>query len=811
MGVVGAEVKCGKSAQAVLACLNSQRMERKRGAEGGGGGGSQMPPAKHSRTSVGHTSPRSAGRGENSTKSAGTASNTEDTPTHVQEYQKAQLVELVGDLKKENKFLRDKVSEQNNLVAFLDASPRAAMYHMATVREDLTLTLARLGLPGNLPVENCPIAATLLNVEEITNKSLGDLPVHIKKLTAQLILALEKEHKTVDEEGKAARGKAGELHNRIRELSEQLEKYSEREKQMVVERSNLADELEDCRNENAMRRNRIVNLESTLRSNGQSGKGVLQNGVVDRFKHGGDAKSSHDSMKDPRDSSSSALASSVPNGVGTDSDLRASLKAERELSSARLKELKAVHEENKKLAANVEALKGDLAKRQSGVIPLDEVVASPIYQTMEATLSQVLLREKQWEAEKEHLNDELSNEKRRSQEELAMVKEESAQATKELKKQIQDLERVVDIVKAEKDKAAMSYEARKMESGTLTSVTAVYEKRLSMCEEMKKKLSEKNDSLQKKVESTKKQLEEVKTKWVDGAKSVSYSNNIQSSYRCADHCEQSDSAALIEQLQKDLADEKNTASSFCNEIEAVTTMYSDMEAENQRLVKLVAEKEQILSKVMGERLRARQQLTTAREENKALMVHRTASNERVKELTGALNAAKKVVNEAQMAQSAAVEESRKLSTNLERRRRIADEMTVKYRNADAESTERTKERDEYRARAEANAVAAEERRFIERRLKESIEELKREVQISKSAAQANGHNADHGERDEMIARLEKKLNCSIVTTERKSVVLTRCGHLFSKKCTDNLIATRNRKCPMCGKQFGLDDVLPVYF
>jgi len=64
-------------------------------------------------------------------------------------------------------------------------------------------------------------------------------------------------------------------------------------------------------------------------------------------------------------------------------------------------------------------------------------------------------------------------------------------------------------------------------------------------------------------------------------------------------------------------------------------------------------------------------------------------------------------------------------------------------------------------------------------------------------------------REELIAELRRKLHCSVVTTAPKSVVLLRCGHLFSQQCVSELIAGRNRKCPLCKTKFGHDDVRGV--
>jgi hypothetical protein len=65
-------------------------------------------------------------------------------------------------------------------------------------------------------------------------------------------------------------------------------------------------------------------------------------------------------------------------------------------------------------------------------------------------------------------------------------------------------------------------------------------------------------------------------------------------------------------------------------------------------------------------------------------------------------------------------------------------------------------------------------------------------------------------KDEIILRLYKKINCPVIKSSPKEVILYKCGHLFSSKCVKNLIITRNRKCPLCGQIFSNEDIRQVF-
>jgi len=55
------------------------------------------------------------------------------------------------------------------------------------------------------------------------------------------------------------------------------------------------------------------------------------------------------------------------------------------------------------------------------------------------------------------------------------------------------------------------------------------------------------------------------------------------------------------------------------------------------------------------------------------------------------------------------------------------------------------------------------------------------------------------------------LRCSVCQDRFKGVCLTRCFHLFCKECVDDVIRTRNRKCPMCGDKFSDSEVRQIFF
>jgi hypothetical protein len=84
-------------------------------------------------------------------------------------------------------------------------------------------------------------------------------------------------------------------------------------------------------------------------------------------------------------------------------------------------------------------------------------------------------------------------------------------------------------------------------------------------------------------------------------------------------------------------------------------------------------------------------------------------------------------------------------------------------------------------------------------LEKSIEELQRRLVCPNNSV-----------KNQMIMGLYEKLNCPIIKYLPKEVVLYQCGHLFSSKCIKNLITSRHRKCPLCGKSFSIENIKQIF-
>jgi hypothetical protein len=340
-----------------------------------------------------------------------------------------------------------------------------------------------------------------------------------------------------------------DLRARLRRISDQLERYADRDKANIVASTTLRDELDDLRSLLDIRRRKIVSLELALRTihdhpdddavaaaaasaaattsdvqllvpaidsairqsaRQEEHHPPVQSGSGDRPSINGNtehpnASSANDSggatycttgelhavgPSDPRVAGDSVRGSAHMAPSSGDMDTL------RELADKRLAELGAMLEEKNTLSQQIQNLTIAAAQRAKGIIPLDDVAATAQYQTMEAALQQLLIREKEWESEREAALEELDSNRAETEANMAEFKASSLKENEELRRHVEDLRRVAESAKAEKDKWVMTYEARKLEANGAISLVEATEKRVSFSEEVRAKLKASNDALQ---------------------------------------------------------------------------------------------------------------------------------------------------------------------------------------------------------------------------------------------------------------------------------------------------------------------------
>lgn len=187
------------------------------------------------------------------------------------------------------------------------------------------------------------------------------------------------------------------------------------------------------------------------------------------------------------------------------------------LAERRLEELQTIQEEKTALVKEVHCLTADLERRRMGLLPDKDVAASALYRALAAGLEQVVLRKVRLEEDAEREAEERAAAEKDATDALAAARAAGDREADEARRLVEDLRRVAESAKAEKDKWIMTYEARKMEANAAAGLVEACERRAAVCEGMRDKLKTANEALTKEVAALRARVVEGELRAVGGA------------------------------------------------------------------------------------------------------------------------------------------------------------------------------------------------------------------------------------------------------------------------------------------------------
>ncbi|KAF9583449.1 E3 ubiquitin-protein ligase bre1 [Lunasporangiospora selenospora] len=243
------------------------------------------------------------------------------------------------------------------------------------------------------------------------------------------------------------------------------------------------------------------------------------------------------------------------------------------------------------------------------------------------------------------------------------------------------------------------------------------------------------------------------------------------------------------------------------ELQTVATAWGQLEEATSRKVIDLAQKEDLIFKLLSEK---------TRQESKCNLLIRA------KDASANMTAVMKRQSDMQLDQIRKLEErERNLNMQmaaLEREQALLHSSVETHKSKLQECIQQNAGYKEKFARQEERLVdlvstlkdrteAFEHEEHARKRLVEETEFMKRRIDEQAKVESQSGENSEAAKQ---AARYLKLLKCPSCDLNFKSHVILRCMHVFCKSCMDNQLEFRQRKCPTCRESFGAKDVKEIY-
>lgn len=239
---------------------------------------------------------------------------------------------------------------------------------------------------------------------------------------------------------------------------------------------------------------------------------------------------------------------------------------------------------------------------------------------------------------------------------------------------------------------------------------------------------------------------------------------------------------------------------------------------NARLMRQMAEKEEVNAKSLSSILHLKSMTEQLAEQRDNLEQQASSANQLALAARLASNAKDRVADELAKEKKAVEERLEKSEKELNDAKDELDDLkrdnsgkSSKHAALALELSNALKRCDELLAEAEA-------KREEIRRLVDSVDRAEREARESKEKLENLKKNTDGGAVSEFtvdqlttqVSVLKSRLACPVCHYRDKGCIITKCGHLHCKQCVEERISNRSRKCPTCNQMFSKTDVTDVF-
>ncbi|XP_052183400.1 E3 ubiquitin-protein ligase BRE1-like 2 isoform X2 [Diospyros lotus] len=256
------------------------------------------------------------------------------------------------------------------------------------------------------------------------------------------------------------------------------------------------------------------------------------------------------------------------------------------------------------------------------------------------------------------------------------------------------------------------------------------------------------------------------------------------------------------ELEEAVKSKDAEAEVYVSEIETIGQAYEDMQAQNQRLLQQVAERDDYNIKLVSESVKMKQAQSFLLSEKQVLSKQSQQVNGTLESLQLKIADREKQIKVCIAEALKSTQEDRRLAVNLETAKwELADaEKELKWVKSSVSSSEKEYEQ------LQRKKVEVQTELDKERGERYKVEEELKEVHKKIAEMSCESGEAAIQKLQDEIKECKAILKCGVCFDRPKEVVITKCYHLFCSPCIQRNLELRHRKCPGCGTAFGQNDV-----
>ncbi|CAO3631846.1 unnamed protein product [Cunninghamella blakesleeana] len=242
-----------------------------------------------------------------------------------------------------------------------------------------------------------------------------------------------------------------------------------------------------------------------------------------------------------------------------------------------------------------------------------------------------------------------------------------------------------------------------------------------------------------------------------------------------------------------------------DEIDRMAIIYGQLEEQGSKNVFLDDYKQEYKAKLLLEKSKFAQtfpSLVAAKEKQLTNVTNLRLTSEKQKELLQQLKEREKTLH---VQLSGKENEALRLAQSVENDKLLVESLTQQLEESKNTTDQLEEYLNELQNILKEKTQAFEEEKQLQVRVEENHEKMKRKWDMI-----SQGNHPQEQQLIEECDELRSLLKCSTCKTRFRSHLLIRCMHTFCKKCIDDRLETRQRRCPTCSESFGASDVKQFY-